>query len=237
MPWKRSSCLLEMESLPPESVKQRFMNKEFTTRLTEGLNNNIFNDQMIECSYMKTGKGPGGLKGKSDSQEVVKRWAFSIHICGSVDQMMKEYLDTKTSKMKHKEEMPYRIALDEKDRKGLRSTLAGLIHPLDKSQLKQHRELVNIIIYTGEYSELDSTIYRAAEIGRDQHTRFEEALPDGFHSVISRLVIPMKPKKRHRRAVTTSVLISAEVIFSRIVGYLNSGRVEVTIVVALETEV
>ena len=46
----------------------------------------------------------------------------------------------------------------------------------------------------------------------------------------------MKPKKRHRRAVTTSVLISAEVIFSRIVGYLNSGRVEVTIVVALETE-
>ena len=104
-----------------------------------------------------------------------------------------------------------------------------------KSQLEQHRELVNI--YTGEYSELDSTIYRAAEIGRDQHKRFEEALPDGFHSVISRLVIPMKPKKRHRRAVTSSVLISARVIFSRIVGYLNSGRVEVTIVVALETEV
>ena len=50
--------------------------------------------------------------------------------------------------------------------------------------------------------------------------------------------MPMNPKKRHRRAVsvTTSVLISAEVIFSRIVGYLNSGRVEVTIVVALETE-
>ena len=37
-------------------------------------------------------------------------------------------------------------------------------------------------IYMGiEYSELDSTIYRAAEIGRDQHKRFEEALPDGFH--------------------------------------------------------
>ena len=53
--------------------------------------------------------------------------------------MMKEYLDTKTSKMKHKEEMLHRIALDEKDRKRLRSTLAGLIHPLDKSQLEQHR--------------------------------------------------------------------------------------------------
>ena len=69
-----------------------------------------------------------------------------------------------------------------------------------------------------------------------EHKQIEEALPDGFHSVISRLVIPMKPKKRHRRAVTTSVLISAEVIFSRIVGYLNSGKFEVTIVVALETE-
>ena len=76
---------------------------------TEGLNNNIFNDQMIECSYMKTGKGPDGLKGKSDSPEAVKRWAFSIQICGSVDQMMKEYLETKTSKMKHKEEMTYTL--------------------------------------------------------------------------------------------------------------------------------
>ena len=115
-----------MESLPPESVKQRFMNKEFTTRLTEGPNNNIFNDQMIECSYMKTGKSPDGLKGKSDSPEVVKRWAFSIHIFRSVDQMMKEYiLETKTSKMKHKEEMPHRITLDKKDRKGLRNTLLG----------------------------------------------------------------------------------------------------------------
>ena len=57
---------------------------------------------------------------------------------------MKEYLETKTSKMKHKEEMPHRITLDEKDRKGLRNTLAGLIHPLDKSQLEQHRQLVNI---------------------------------------------------------------------------------------------
>ena len=46
----------------------------------------------------------------------------------------------------------------------------------------------------------------------------------------------MKPKKRHRRAVTTSVLISAEVILSRIVAYLNSGRVEITTVVGLETE-
>ena len=90
------------------------MNKEFTTRLTEGPNNN---DQMIECSYMKTGKGLDGLKCKSDSPEVVKRWAFSIHICRSVDQMMKEYLETKTSKIKHKEEMPHRITLDEKDRK------------------------------------------------------------------------------------------------------------------------
>ena len=39
--------------------------------------------------------------------------------------------------MKHKEEMPYRISLDEKDRKRLRSTLAGLRHPLDKSQLEE----------------------------------------------------------------------------------------------------
>ena len=40
--------------------------------------------------------------------------------------------------------MPHRITLDEKDRKGLRNTLAGLRHPLDKSQLEQHRELLNI---------------------------------------------------------------------------------------------
>ena len=80
-----TSYLLEMEALPQEGVKERFMNKEFTTRLTEGLGNNLFSDQMIEYTYMKTGKSPGGLKGVTLAPEVVKRWAFSIHICGSVD--------------------------------------------------------------------------------------------------------------------------------------------------------
>ena len=116
----------------------------------------------------------------------------------------------------------------------MRSTLAGLIHPLDKSQLEQHRACEHIHGGSSIASKtlLFTELLRLAGIntsGLRKHYLMA-------FTVISRLVIPMKPKKRHRRVVTTSVLISAEVIFSRIVGYLNSGRVEVTIVVAVETE-
>ena len=129
--------------------------------------------------------------------------------------------------------MPHRIATDEKDRMDLWATLAGLINPLDMSQIEHHRELVNI--YTVEYSENDSTIHCAAEIGKDQHKKFEGELPGGFHATISRQVTPMKPKRRHVSPQTTAV-VNTDVIFSRILGHLNSGRVPVSIDEVLATE-
>ena len=54
-------------------------------KLREGIGNSIFSDQMIECTYMKSGKEPEGLKCVTLKPEALKRWAFSIHVCGSVD--------------------------------------------------------------------------------------------------------------------------------------------------------
>ena len=70
-----TSYVQEMEALPPGpgSIKERFMNKEFTMRLTEGIWNNLYSDQVIETTYMKTGKGPTGLKGNTLDPEIVKR--------------------------------------------------------------------------------------------------------------------------------------------------------------------
>ena len=67
-----TSYLLEMEALPPGGPKDRFMNGEFTTRLTEALWNNIFSDMMIETTYMRIGKAPGGSKARHYSQSLLK---------------------------------------------------------------------------------------------------------------------------------------------------------------------
>ena len=41
---------------------------------------------MIESTYMKTSKGPGGLKGMTLKSEIAKKWAFSLNIFGEIDQ-------------------------------------------------------------------------------------------------------------------------------------------------------
>ena len=225
-----------MEALPPGpgSIKERFMNKEFTMRLTEGIWNNLYSDQVIETTYMKTGKGPTGLKGNTLDPEIVKRWSLSLHLCAALDRRVTDYLNnTKAPHLHHKEEMPHRIELDRRDLGGLRSTLEGIIHPLDKSQISQHRELVNI--FTGEYSEEGCDLHESINIGTIQYQEFEAALPDGFYDVIPRKVKPFKATRRNAQAPATET-VNCDSIYSRTLGILNSGRDDVKIEDLLQYE-
>ena len=133
----------------------------------------------------------------------------------------------------HKEEMPHRIELDRRDSGGLRSTLEGIIHSLDKSQISQHRELVNI--FTGEYSEEGCDLHESINIGTIQCQEFEAALPDGFYDVIPRKVKPFKATRRNAQAPATET-VNCDLIYSRTLGILNSGRDDVKIEDLLQYE-
>ena len=83
---------MEMENITGE-LKKKLMMAEQTVRHKSGLWNLIWTDMMIESTFMKTGKGPGGLKGLTLKPEGVKKWAFSLNTFADIDRHVEDYLD------------------------------------------------------------------------------------------------------------------------------------------------
>jgi hypothetical protein len=127
--------LRDMERLPNE-VQVRFEKGEHVLRHQDGLWNGIWSDMFIETTFMRYGKGPGGLIGVTLNPRSIKKWANSLHTCTGLlkdlDDMRER--DLTKSKIKHKEEMPSRIKADEIDREKLRTFIKNCINPLDPSK-------------------------------------------------------------------------------------------------------
>ena len=109
--------LRSMEKLPTELLKN-FMKGEHVMRHQKGFWNGIWSDMFIETTFMKYGKGPGGLIGITLNPVTVKKWANSLHIC---TQLLKDLDDMRTAdttkeKIFHKDEMKSRMESDGKDR-------------------------------------------------------------------------------------------------------------------------
>ena len=126
--------LRSMEKLPPD-VEDRFMKGDHVMRHQRGLRNAIWSDMFIETTFMRYGKGPGGLIGVTLKPKAVKKWNNSLHICIQVLKDLDEMRDRGFAKEKsvHKEEMPSRINADEIDREKLRRVLKSCVNPLDPS--------------------------------------------------------------------------------------------------------
>ena len=67
-----------MERLP-ENVLKRFINGKHVKRHNPGVWNGIWSDMFIVTTFMRYGKGPGGLVGVTLKPSIVKRWALSLH--------------------------------------------------------------------------------------------------------------------------------------------------------------
>ena len=72
-----------MEKLPSE-VLESFMRGKFVMRHLSGYWNGIWSNMFIESTFMKYGKGPGGLIGITLNPLTVKKWANRLHICTNV---------------------------------------------------------------------------------------------------------------------------------------------------------
>ena len=73
-----------MERLP-EHVLKRFLNWEHVMRHNLGVWNGIWSDMFIETTFMRWGKGPGGLVRVTLKPSTVKRWALSLHTTSPVE--------------------------------------------------------------------------------------------------------------------------------------------------------
>ena len=186
--------LNDMRNLPPE-IEERFLRGEHTTRHQRGLWNGIWSDMLIETTFMKYGKGPGGLIGVTLQQRSVKKWAYSLHV---TTQILKDLEDMRERKSVqdvtvHKEEKPGRLKSDANDREKLRVKFEQCIDPLDA---KSHpSELVNIS--TGAINK-DPTVNveNAVAIGVHQLSSFINELPESFAKSIEKKVVVMKKDKK-----------------------------------------
>ena len=186
-----------MKSLPA-AILERFLKGEHVIRHQKGFWNGIWTDMFIETTFMRYGKGPGGLIGLTLKPNVVKKWAYSLHAFTQVLQDLENMRKKKEKKEKlvHKEEGIGWINADTIDREKLKKKLEMMIHPL---RPKQHNlELINIasrkISRDGAVNVDD-----AVRIGALQMEQFLNDLPTGFHSTISKTVQMMKSDKKKAR--------------------------------------
>ena len=106
----------DMKNLPPV-ILARFLKGEHTTHHQKGIWNGMWSDMFIETTFMRFGKGDGGLVGVTLKPKSVKIWAYSLHSCTlllhDLHTMSEEY---PKGNIMHKEEMPARIKSDAADR-------------------------------------------------------------------------------------------------------------------------
>ena len=109
--------LRSMERLSGKVLIQ-FMDGQHVMRHQHGLFNGIWSDMAIESTYMKHGKGPGGVIGFTTKPKTLDIWAKSQHACTQVLKQVSDLCEKEISaKNTHKEESPARITADEIDRK------------------------------------------------------------------------------------------------------------------------
>ena len=221
--------LRSMEKLHGD-ILERFMKGEHVQRHRNGVWNGLWSDMFIETTFMRYGHGPRGLTGLTLNQSAVSRWALSLHTCSRLlkdvaDMKDKEYLDDK----RHKEEMPSRMAYDEKDRSAVRRKLNLCIHPLKPDE--HPTGLVNIV--TGRIHPESVNVENAKDIGNQQKQEFESSWPEGFHKPIVNKVKTMIGNQR-RTPTDKKGLIDCELIFSRLMILIQYRDIDVKSVMGYE---
>ncbi|MEM7297990.1 MAG: hypothetical protein AAF391_06960, partial [Bacteroidota bacterium] len=212
-----------MEKLPRD-VLAKFENGEHVIRLKEGLWNGIWSDMGIECTYMKIGKGPTGMIGKTTNSRSVQTWANGHHLCSELLTELESLRNsTKTSSNEtHKEEGKGRIQSDAIDKRKLQVALINCIHPLEVGDHPADK-LVNI--YTGEEAPSNVNVHQAVEIGEKQLAKFQDSLPEGFRETLTCEVVTMAHVQKKKK-VHTKDAFNTELIFSRVLYLLGTGQLE-----------
>ena len=109
-------CYVMTMSALPKNVLHQFLQGEHILHHKQGIWNGIWSDMMIETSYMKFGKGPTGIIGKTTKPRTINIWAKSQHTCSEVLQDLDSLRCKDEQNMTtHKEERRGRIKSDHID--------------------------------------------------------------------------------------------------------------------------
>lgn len=143
--------LRQMQNIPQEAKKDLMSGSHVCIHSDGGTA--VPGDQFGEQTYVKRGKGAGGLKGMSTSPEQVTVWVNSFSICASLDIAFDDMYDDKDESkqrltsvdQKHPQEGERRRQLDEDDRRKIEAVLCKNSHPLNE----KHEKVANILHWSG----------------------------------------------------------------------------------------
>ena len=108
------------------------MQGEHVARHYGGLWNGIWADMYTETTFLRYGKGPGGLIGLTLKPKVVKKWAYGIKTCIGITKDLEQMRKSIPEKYQlvRKKERQGRIKTNSQDRCNMQKKLEQLIHPL-----------------------------------------------------------------------------------------------------------
>ena len=192
-------------------------------------------DQFGEQTYIRRGKGAGGLRGISTNAEQVAVWVGSFSVCAHLDLAIeamfyhedageKPFGGTEGEcKMenKHKEEGERRRKMDETDRNKIAEELEKHSHPLNVKST----DLYNIV--NGQVAPTKVNVQDALHIGSTQREKFTALLPGAFHSKIEMKVKTMQEMKKVV-IVNGKPIFDIETLFARLLFVGQQRGVEVT---------
>ena len=117
---------------------------------------------MIESTYMRHGKGPGGIIGATIKPRSVQIWSKRLPSCNNLLRDLDELRGTyPTQKIIRKVEIEARMIADMKDRNALKKTLQFCTHPFG---MTSHDPSVLMNIDTAEISPDKSNIHKSVEV-------------------------------------------------------------------------
>ena len=116
----------------PGIVLEQFLKGEHIVCHQDGHLDGIWTDMMIKSTYMRHGKGPGGITGTTTKSRSVQIWSNNLPSCSELLRDLDELRGRcPTQKIIHKEEAEARMTADMKDRNALKRTLQLCAHPFD----------------------------------------------------------------------------------------------------------
>lgn len=224
--------LQEVKSLPHEARKDLVKGCHVCRHATGAPA--VSSDQFGEQTYIKQGKGCGGLKGISTNAEQVAVWINSFSICAHVSIALddiyhpaeeqkstipadEEHLNQDDNQddgkpktgVVHKEEGTKRMNLDTDDCKKRLDAIQKHSHSL----LTDSEQLYHIV--NGQYAPPEVNFHNAVEIGKQQLDQFIKNLPNGFHRTIEKRVKTMQQMKK-AVVVQGKAIYDMEAIFARL---------------------
>ena len=196
-------------------------------------------DQFGEQTYIKRGKGAGGMKGISTKAEQVAVWVSSFSVCAHLDIAIEHMYGEPGNEEKpnggadgegqnkHKEEGEGRRKLDEADRRKIGTELDKYSHPLNE----QHPGIYNIC--NGQVAPDIVNVQDALAIGSEQSKQFSASLSSAFHATIKKNVKSMEAMKKAVH-VKGKAVYDVETLFSRLLVVGHQRNMDVADVLQYE---